>query len=153
MLGPAAIARIVGDRFTLGPVTSCRLHRTYVNEVYRLEMMDGAYAVKLARRGWRSAPDAKREAAILRHARQSGIVVPEPVRAASGDLAIGVSTPEGERALTVHAWLPGVKPPPSFDRRRVGEAVARLHEGLSTLAPSPDDRHWDMRRWSRNRWM
>ncbi|MGB3328978.1 MAG: phosphotransferase, partial [Thermomicrobiales bacterium] len=144
VLHPEAIAHIVDDAFGPGPITTCRLHRTYVNEVYRLETPGGMFAVKVARRGWRSMADAVREATVLQHLQRAGIVVPAVVPALDGRPAVPVETPEGERALSVQSWLPGAKPTSSFDRHRVGGAVARLHDCLADLSPTRDDRRWDL---------
>jgi Ser/Thr protein kinase RdoA (MazF antagonist) len=129
-----------------------RVHGGYLNRVWRLDTVDGGYAVKLLNPRYHDPVLRRQYLASIeleRAALDAGLPVPCPVQAAGGgwlaDLAIG--------AVRAHRWVDGralrdrdVGP---GQARQAAGALARVHAlGLRRDVPAGDV----LRAWSPEHW-
>ena len=147
VLDPRSIAEFVEDQYPFGTVDSCTLIRSFVNEVYRLQMHDGgAYIFKVYRQDWRNEPDVAWEVHVQRHLMASGIVVSEPLPLRDASYVVGLDTPEGRRAGVLLARLAGNKPVHPFTDDlyfRHGESLAAFHTALDVFPLAENARNFD----------
>lgn len=132
-----ALAEEITRRYKLGAVASLVLHRSYVNDVYRIETCTGAvYFLKIARRSWRNVQDVAWSVALQRHLLRHHVSVAEPVPQRDGDPVCVLDAPEGRRAAVLYKATAGskVRPPVSPELyERVGAATARMHNALDNF--------------------
>ncbi len=131
---PASLVEVITQRYDVGPVASLALHRSYVNDVYRIETSAGGVCfLKIARRSWRNAEDVGWNVALQQHLRRHHVSVAEPVPQRNGEIVCVLDAPEGQRAAVLYKATPGTKPrPPVLPElyARVGAATARMHDAL-----------------------
>ena len=140
-----ALTQAIAGRYELGAISSLVLHRSYVNDVYRIETRTGAeFFLKIARRSWRNAQDVAWNVALQRHLHRHHLSVAEPVPQRDGEVVCVLDAPEGERVAVLYKATPGAKPRPPFSPElyaRVGATTARMHNALDHFAvpcPQPD---------------
>jgi len=113
------------------PIT-CRLVRSYTNDVYAVETPGGRFVLKLYRNGWRTEPEVRYEVALLRHLSAKGLSVAAPVAGKDNDAVKMVEAPgAGRRPAVLFEYAPGEKPQPPFTPAlyvAFGQAVAQMHE-------------------------
>ncbi|MEJ8845365.1 phosphotransferase enzyme family protein [Variovorax rhizosphaerae] len=103
-----SIARLVESRYDLGEVVESEFLRRSFNQVYRLVFASGQRAVaRLCAERPRGAPNLHFEAEALEHWAQAGCAVSRGLRAASGEVAIDVGLPEGQRPLMLFEFVEG----------------------------------------------
>ncbi len=136
----AAIARVVQAGYPLGEVVSGEFLRRSFNQVYRLTLADGRHVVaRLCAERPRGEPALRFEADVLQHLRARGCPVAASLPTASGEVALSVALPEGERALMLFEHLEGEATsdlPANLEA--FGRGLARLHaagEGMQSPAP------------------
>ncbi|NJP27997.1 phosphotransferase [Microbispora hainanensis] len=128
---------VVCDAFGLGLAVTrgLRVAGYYHNEVWRLDTITGAYAVK------RLPPSAAPAVEIEVAAWRAGIPVPEPVPSpATGAYVV----PIGDGSVRVHRWLDGKAPAlgdlsPELSAA-MGELVAAVHAAGRAVAPQEPPR-------------
>ncbi len=129
-----ALTQEVARRYELGAISSFALHRSYVNDVYRIETSQGSiYFLKIARRSWRRTEDVAWHVALQRHLLRHRVSVAEPVPQRNGDLVCIFRAPEGPRPAVLYRATPGSKPRPPVPSElygQVGAATARMHNAL-----------------------
>ncbi|MFI7628511.1 phosphotransferase enzyme family protein [Microbispora rosea] len=127
----------VCDAFGLGLAVTrgLRVAGYYHNEVWRLDTITGAYAVK------RLPPSAAPAVEIEVSAWRAGLPVPEPVPSpATGAYVV----PVGDGCVRVHRWLDGKAPAlddlsPELSEA-MGELVAAVHTAGRDIAPQEPPR-------------
>lgn len=139
LLSPEALAAMVGRAYRLGPVRSCTLLRSLVNDVYALATDDGRYVLKVYGHGWRMAGEVTWEVELLARLLDKGLAAPAALPRADGDTVGLLAALEGPRAAVLFAWAEGERPaaPSAELYGAFGAALAVL---LPRLAARPDDR-------------
>jgi Ser/Thr protein kinase RdoA (MazF antagonist) len=136
----AAIARVVQAGYPLGDVVASEFLRRSFNQVYRLTLADGRHVVaRLCAERPRGEPALRYEADVLQHLRVRGCPVAASLPTASGEVALRVMLPEGERALMLFEHLEGKATSDlPVHLEAFGRGLAQLHgagEGLQSTAP------------------
>lgn len=134
----ATITQLVVRHYGLEPV-DVTLVRSFVNDVYRIETGEAVCALKLYGPGRFTADEVRWEQQFARHLSAAGIPVAAATTMQGGDVVGSIDAPEGERPFAMTAWLPGRKPSPPWTDdlyRRVGAALARLHEAADSFRPT-----------------
>jgi Ser/Thr protein kinase RdoA (MazF antagonist) len=124
-----SIAQIVQANYGFGEVVGSELLRRSFNQVYRLDFTDGRRVVaRLCAERPRGGPNLQFEAEALEHWARSGCRVSRCLRASSGEVAIRVALPEGERALILFEFLDGeATGDATEDIQAFGRGLASLH--------------------------
>ena len=126
LVDPDALATAVDKAYGIR-VRSCELLRSLVNDVYRVETVDGPLAFKLYRAGHRTLDEVGWE---VRVAEAAGEVMAQGVWLADGSPAGQIPTAEGVRPYALWQWAAGRKPEPPFSDnlfRRYGAGTAAFH--------------------------
>lgn len=134
-----ALTQEVARRYELGTITSFALHRSYVNDVYRIETSQGSiYFLKIARRSWRTSEDVTWQVGLQQQLLRHHVSVAAPVPQRNGDLVSMLDAPEGQRAAVLCESTPGSKarlPVSPELYTQVGAATARMHNALDHFDP------------------
>ena len=131
----AAIARVVQANYLLGEVVASEFLRRSFNQVYRLSLASGRSVVaRLSAERPRGEPMLQFEADVLQHLSTHGCAVANSLPTISGEVALRVKLPEGERALMLFEHLKGE---PTSDVpaniQAFGRGLARLHAAGDSL--------------------
>ncbi len=133
-----ALADVVSRTYDLkGPLHAELLARG-VNDVYLLRGGDTRYAMRVLRRGFRSAEEVRYETALIGFYAGQGIDVSAPLITRDGEGFAAVQAPEGERFLSVFTWADGApmaRRATAADAARLGATVARMHLMAEDFAP------------------
>lgn len=145
VLDPQALQSEVAAHFALGAPDSCVLLRSWINEVYQLQIGGQPFILKVYRRGWRSADEVGYEVALMRHLAAKGLAVAPPIDRRDGNPVHVLAAPEGPRPALLFPLLAGRPPlPPSVAiYRNVGRAVAEMHQALDSFATTRPQRGLD----------
>lgn len=130
VLHPAFIAREVARRYPMKGEITCFLLYRGMNDVYLVEDETTKYALRVWRKTYRDVDDVAYELDFLAYLQDNAFPASVAVPQHDGRLYFKVSSPEGERALAMYDWAPGVK----FGERlsnetafRIGAAMAEMH--------------------------
>lgn len=113
------------------------LVRSFMNDVYRVDVGDRSYALKIYGIDRFSIDEVRWEQRLVRHVLDAGIPVAADVALLSGQTAGLLQAPEGERPFALSEWVPGEKPEPPWTDdlyRNVGATIARFHSAVDTFA-------------------
>ncbi len=143
-----ALGRRVEEQFDVGAVTQCRLWRSFINDVYRLEASGQVWWLRVHPAGWRSTAQTQAEVeAILAIAAAGGsVAAPNPTR--DGGHLFEVAASEGPRNAVLFANAAGAELAFGSDdgvvnAARYGAACARLHNACEGMALSAGRMAWD----------
>ncbi|MFK7958320.1 MAG: phosphotransferase [Lysobacterales bacterium] len=130
VLHPQWLADEVAKRYDLsGKVTGFLLYRG-LNDVYLLQDGKHKHALRVWRRGWRDVDSVGYELDFLDFLRQKSFAASTALRAKDGSLYFKANSPEGERAIALYDWAPGVKFAEALDEgtaERIGVLFAQMH--------------------------
>ena len=136
----AAMARVVQAHYPLGDVVAAEFLRRSFNQVYGLTLADGRRVVaRLCAERPRGEPRLQFEADVLQHLRARGCPVAACLPTTTGDVAVRITLPEGEREVMLFEHLDGEATtdlPANIEA--FGRGLAQLHaagEGLQSSAP------------------
>ena len=103
-----SIAALVQARYGLGDVIESEFLRRSFNQVYRLGFASGQRVVaRICAERPRGGPNVAFEAAALEHWAHIGCQVSRCVTTATGEVAIQLPLPEGDRTLMLFEYLDG----------------------------------------------
>ncbi|MEA2574589.1 MAG: hypothetical protein QOH93_1887 [Chloroflexia bacterium] len=141
VLDAAALAAEIERTYPIAEPRTCRLYRSYTNDVYNLQTADSSYIVKVYLAGWRTYGEVAYELDVLTHLRRRDVPVAAPLARHDGSLIGTVVAPEGARVVVLFEAATGAKPRPPFTPTLYydfGQAAARLHSALDDFAsPHP----------------
>jgi Ser/Thr protein kinase RdoA (MazF antagonist) len=112
------------------------------NEIYRIVAPDATHALRIHRPGGRSDTEILSEMRFLEAVYDKGLpVVPRPRRTDDDSYIVYIGDGDTRRAVTLLGWLPGRVLRPGSGAgaatlRRIGVALAQLHEVSATLSLS-----------------
>ncbi len=119
------------------------------NTLFRIDLEGGSkLAMRVADPDGNTGSNMEVEVDWLEKLHQSGLPVPQPVRALDGRAVVRSGSPgvPGERDCVLFGWVPG-KPlgggATAADYAKLGELSARLHKSTEQTTPPPSVRHWD----------
>lgn len=135
----SAMAGVVLAHYGLGEVVASEFLRRSFNQVYRLTLADGRRVVaRLSAERPRGEPRLQFEADVLQHLRARGCPVAVSLPTITGDVAVRIPLPEGERELMLFEHLDGEATTDLADNiQAFGRGLAQLHqagEGLQSSA-------------------
>lgn len=146
---PAALALHLAGQFDIGPIVDCRLWRSFINDVYRLEAGGRTWWLRIHPFGWRTPPETEAEVrAILAIAAVGGSAA-RPVVLRRGGYLVDIPMPEGVRTAVLFEDAPGADlnyygPDNQENARRYGVAVATLHLACDVVQESPVRKPFDL---------
>jgi Ser/Thr protein kinase RdoA (MazF antagonist) len=94
--GPALGARIAG-MFEIGPVQTCALWRSFINDIYRIDAGGRRYWLRIHPAGWRTRSETAAEIEAILIVAAAGGRVARPLPASGGDYIVAIEAPEGVR--------------------------------------------------------
>jgi len=144
ILSPGTLADDVSVRFSLGPITECKLYSNGFNDTYRFRTSDRSiYYLRVYRIRWRTLADIQYELDVLNHLKGKGFPAAAPVADNDGSFFWAVPAVEGTRYAVVFEGAPGVeisyKDNPETIAYQYGGAVASMHNALDDFS-SPHKR-------------
>ena len=127
----SSIGARVQARYGLGEVVESEFLRRSFNQVYRLGFASGQRVVaRICAERPRGGPNVTFEAAALEHWAHFGCPVSRCVTTATGEVAIQVPLPEGDRTLMLFEYLDGEFTGESTaDIQAFAHGLAALHQG------------------------
>lgn len=137
-----ALARNALEHYEL-PVERMSLLRTGFNTIFRLDTADDRrYVLRVNYPNERTLTDIRSETAWLTAlARDTDLVVPEPVATTDGDFVVTASAPgvPEPRHCAIFGWIGGrnVRRPSKRTVYLMGETLAKLHDHADTFQPPP----------------
>ena len=136
----AAMGRVVQAHYVLGEVVEAEFLRRSFNQVYRLTLADGRRVVaRLCAERPRGEPRLRFEADVLQHLRARGCPVAASLPTRTGDVAVRMALPEGEREVMLFEYLDGEATTDlAANIEAFGRGLAMLHTagaGLQSDAP------------------
>ncbi|AOR79550.1 aminoglycoside phosphotransferase (plasmid) [Novosphingobium resinovorum] len=130
VLHPDFIVREVARRYALKGDLTCFLLYRGMNDVYLVQDAEAKYALRVWRKTYRDVDDVSYELDFLDYLRRAGFPASVGVPQHDGKLYFKVLSPEGERALALYDWAPGVKFGDRLSEEtafRIGAAMAEMH--------------------------
>lgn len=144
---PEAVAETVRGSYGLD-VTRCTLIRSFVNDVYEIEMASRRYVLKVYHHGGWSAEEVAWEQELVTHLAASGIAVSRAVPLAGGELVGVLDAPEGPRPFAMTEFVDGRKPRKPFNDElydEYGTLLARLHDAADSFRTTRYRRPFDLK--------
>lgn len=139
----AALAGQLARRFGIH-VSDVEVLDVPVNDVARVESVEGRFALKLYHPG-RTREQVAWEVDLLRHLGRRGAPVAQAVRGPEGYVVVS-NEQERPRCGVLWAWAEGDKPAPSTSTyERLGRAAALIHTASDGFPPSPRRESYDLR--------
>lgn len=130
VLHPDFIREQVRQRYPVVGELSCFLLYRGMNDVYLVQDATAKYALRVWRKTYRDVDDVAYELDFLAFLKSKDFPASVAVPQHDGSLYFKVQSPEGQRAIALYDWAPGVK----FGERlaedtghRIGAAMARMH--------------------------
>lgn len=130
VLHPEFIAAEVARRYPVKGELTCFLLYRGMNDVYLVQDEEAKYALRVWRKTYRDVDDVAYELDFLDYLRKQGFPASVGVPQHDGKLYFKVLSPEGERAIALYDWAPGVKFGDRLSEEtafRIGAAMARMH--------------------------
>ncbi|EJL33961.1 putative homoserine kinase type II (protein kinase fold) [Novosphingobium sp. AP12] len=130
VLHPEFIAAEVARRYPVKGELTCFLLYRGMNDVYLVQDEETKYALRVWRKTYRDVDDVAYELDFLDYLRQQGFPASVGVPQHDGKLYFKVVSPEGERAIALYDWAPGVKFGDCLSEEtafKIGAAMARMH--------------------------
>jgi Ser/Thr protein kinase RdoA (MazF antagonist) len=130
VLHPEFIAAEVARRYPVKGELTCFLLYRGMNDVYLVQDEETKYALRVWRKTYRDVDDVAYELDFLDYLRQQGFPASVGVPQHDGKLYFKVLSPEGERAIALYDWAPGVKFGDCLSEEtafKIGAAMARMH--------------------------
>jgi Ser/Thr protein kinase RdoA (MazF antagonist) len=146
---PGALARHLASHFDIGPIVDCRLWRSFINDVYRLEACSRTWWLRIQPFGWRTPSETAAEVAAILAIEVAGGSVARPMALRDGGYLIDIPMPEGVRTAVLFEDAPGVDlsyhgPDKLGNAHRYGVAVATLHLACDVLREYPARKPFDL---------
>lgn len=142
VLHPEFIAAEVARRYPVKGELTCFLLYRGMNDVYLVQDEEAKYALRVWRKTYRDVDDVAYELDFLDYLREQGFPASVGVPQHDGKLYFKALSPEGERAIALYDWAPGVKFGDRLSEEtafRIGAAMARMHL-LGDAWAGPDHR-------------
>ena len=130
VLHPDFIAAEVARRYAMDGKLTCFLLYRGMNDVYLVQDESTKYALRVWRKTYRDVDDVAYELDFLDFLRREGFPASVGVPQHDGALYFKVQSPEGERAIALYDWAPGVKFGDRLSNEtahKIGAAMARMH--------------------------
>ncbi len=138
-LSANSVARFVEDRFSFGPVISCRLFQRGFNDLYTIETGCRHGVLRLSRAARRRASDLEYEASLLTYLSGKGVSVVVPRCGRDGRFCQPASAPEGIRFALLFDFIAGREPQETpADAYAQGKVLARIHTEADGFAVHHD---------------
>jgi Ser/Thr protein kinase RdoA (MazF antagonist) len=138
-LAPAALVEQVLSGYAIATVTQCQFWNRGLSDVYLVETATAPYILRVSHAHWRSQADIEFELALLDFLHQRHIPVAYPLRTQTGQLAVTVSAPEGQRYASLFIYAPGQVALGDLNATQgqiLGETVAKMHQAGQDFCPA-----------------
>ena len=129
-LTPKALVERVLPCYDIEAVRQCQFWNRGLSDVYLIETATVPYILRVSHAHWRSQADIEFELALLDFLHQHRIPVAYPLHTRSGDLAVTVNAPEGNRYASLFIYAPGqvaLGDLNSTQGQILGQTVAKMH--------------------------
>jgi Ser/Thr protein kinase RdoA (MazF antagonist) len=144
LLDPTDLGRAIGGHFVLAPIDRVALHRSFINDTYRIEAGGRLFYLRVYQAGWRDAREAVAEMAIIETLASAGAAVARPVARRDGNgFVLAIRTGDLVRPAVLFEEAPGDDlhfggADGPANAARYGSASAALHNAADSMAPHPD---------------
>lgn len=144
LLDPADLARAIDGVFAFPPIGRIALHRSFINDTYRVEAGGRPFYLRVYQAGWRDARAAAAEMAIVETLAAAGAAVARPVaRCDGGGFVIAIGAGDLVRPAVLFEEAPGDDlafggADSAANAMRYGRAAAALHNAADGMMPHPD---------------
>lgn len=137
-----ALSRCVAAQFAIGPVTKAQLWRSFLNDVYRLEVGETYFWLRIHPVEWRSRAETNAEVTALLAIAAAGGSIAKPVPTHDGGYIMEIDAPEGVRTAVLFEDARGSElsyfgAEGAANARRYGEVVAKLHDACELVLDLP----------------
>lgn len=137
-----ALGRFVADEYAIGTVEECRLWRSFVNDVYRVDAGGRHWWLRIHPFRWRMRHETEAEVQALLTVAAAGGSIARPLARRNGLYLVGIEAPEGMRTGVLFEDAPGTDlsyagPQAEDNARRYGAVVARLHAACDAVRGFP----------------
>ena len=144
LLDPGDLGRAIDGLFALPAIERVALHRSFINDTYRVEAGGRPFYLRGYQAGWRDMRAAAAEMAIIETLAANGAAVARPVPRRDGDgFAIPIRTGNLVRPAVIFEEAPGddlgfFGADGPANAMRYGLAAAMLHDAADSLTPHSD---------------
>ncbi len=129
-LAPQALITQVLGQYALGEVTTCQFWNRGLSDIYRLEINQQAYILKVSHHHWRSRAEIQFELEFLEFLHHQHLPVAYPLRTTAQKLLVTINALEGERYAALFPYAPGTVPLGDFNLTQsqiFGVTLGQLH--------------------------
>jgi Ser/Thr protein kinase RdoA (MazF antagonist) len=144
LLDPADLGRAIDGVFVLPPIARVALHRSFINDTYRVEAGGRSFYLRIYQAGWRDARAAAAEMAIIEALASAGASVARPVARRDGaGFVIAIRSGDLARPAVLFEEAPGDDlnfggAYAAANAERYGRAAAVLHNAAEGMTPHTD---------------
>jgi Ser/Thr protein kinase RdoA (MazF antagonist) len=129
--------------YEIGAIGGCRLWRSFINDVYRVEAQGRCVWLRIHPAGWRSESETTAELTAILAIAAAGGAVARPIPRRDGTFMTRISAPEGSRIAVLFEHAAGEElayagPGGPENARRYGETVAHLHAACEGIENVPE---------------
>lgn len=113
-----------------GPIT-CKLLRSYTNDVYSIRHIEHQYVLKIYGIHWRTGFEIEYEVELLDFLIRKGLRIAEAVTGVNRQKVYTIPTTAGSQCAVLFEFAEGEKPQPPFSNAlyyAFGQSIARLHK-------------------------
>lgn len=118
------------ENYAVGEPLEARFYLPGLHDTYLLVAAEPEFVLRIYRNGWRSCEEIAFELDWLDHLRKKRAPVAAPLPANTGELALRIASPEGERVAALFPYARGLAPAGGLtldQSRALGHAVAKVH--------------------------
>ncbi|MEB3224999.1 MAG: phosphotransferase [Synechococcus sp.] len=130
-LSAIALKERVLPQYPLGDITQCELWNRGLSDIYLVQAGRDVFVLRVSHHHWRSSPEIFFELEFLNFLKAKGLPVAAPLQTTTGELAVTIQAPEGDRYATLFPFAPGEIALGGWNEtqsRRLGEVVAQIHQ-------------------------
>jgi Ser/Thr protein kinase RdoA (MazF antagonist) len=126
---PASVAEVVTQHYALNAPLECTLLKPSLNDTYLITSRDGVPCVARVYGASRRSSDIAFELGLLRHLREGGVSVGEPLNTSNGGMTCRLLAPEGVRELALFGYVRGEPMWQPDERQHMlwGRLAAQIH--------------------------
>jgi len=138
LLDAKALGLLVERSFEIGAVRDCRLWRSFLNDVFRVQVGNQSWWLRVHPIDWRTREQTQIEVDAVTALRQDGAAVAAAISGRSGNRLLTIEAPEGIRTAVLFEDAAGLEldyfgPDGLRNATRYGRATAELHDACDRI--------------------
>lgn len=135
-LSAIALVEKVLPQYGLRDVARCELWNRGLSDIYLIQTARAWYVLRISHHHWRSRTDIFFELDFLNFLKAQEMPVAAPIATESGEFAIAIDAPEGQRYAALFPFAPGEIALGGWNEtqsRQLGKVVAQIHQVSQTF--------------------